>query len=130
RHLQRPDHHRAHSARLERRQVPPPHGLAPAARQPVDLWPGRSPRPLRGNQADRRHPSGSEAGVTMRELRSAILIFLVLTVLTGLVYPLVVTGIAQAVFPRQANGSLITEGGTVRGSSLIGQPFAGPRYFW
>jgi len=66
----------------------------------------------------------------MRELRSAILIFLVLTVLTGLVYPLVVTGIAQAVFPRQANGSLITEGGTVRGSSLIGQPFAGPRYFW
>jgi len=66
----------------------------------------------------------------MRELRSAILIFLVLTVLTGLVYPLVVTGIAQAVFPRQANGSLITEGGHVRGSSLIGQPFAGPRYFW
>jgi potassium-transporting ATPase KdpC subunit len=66
----------------------------------------------------------------MRELRSAILIFLVLTVLTGLVYPLVVTGIAHAVFPRQANGSLITEAGTVRGSSLIGQPFAGPRYFW
>jgi K+-transporting ATPase ATPase C chain len=67
----------------------------------------------------------------MRELRTAILIFLVLTVLTGLVYPLVVTGIAQAVFPHQANGSLITErSGRVRGSALIGQPFAGPRYFW
>ncbi len=66
----------------------------------------------------------------MRELRPAILIFLVLTVLTGLIYPLVVTGIAQAVFPRQANGSLIVKGGRVVGSALIGQPFAGPRYFW
>jgi K+-transporting ATPase ATPase C chain len=67
----------------------------------------------------------------MRELRSAVLIFLVLTVLTGLVYPLVVTGIAQAVFPKQANGSLVTDRhGTVRGSALIGQPFTGPRYFW
>ncbi|MBW8878202.1 MAG: potassium-transporting ATPase subunit KdpC [Acidobacteria bacterium] len=66
----------------------------------------------------------------MRELRPAILIFLVLTVLTGLIYPLVVTGIAQAVFPRQANGSLIVKGGLAVGSALIGQPFAGPRYFW
>ena len=66
----------------------------------------------------------------MRELRPAILIFLVLTVLTGLVYPLVVTGIAQAVFPRQANGSLILKGCLAVGSALIGQPFAGPRYFW
>ena len=66
----------------------------------------------------------------MRELRSAILIFLVLTVLTGLVYPLVVTGIAQAVFPHQAGGSLIVKNGQAVGSELIGQPFAGPRYFW
>ena len=56
----------------------------------------------------------------MRELKPAILIFLVLTVLTGLAYPLLVTGIAQVVFPRQANGD----------ASLIGQPFTGPRYFW
>lgn len=66
----------------------------------------------------------------MRELRTAILIFLVLTVLTGLAYPLLVTGIAQAVFPRQANGSLIVKDGKAVGSALIGQPFAGPRYFW
>jgi K+-transporting ATPase ATPase C chain len=66
----------------------------------------------------------------MRELRTAVLIFLVFTVLTGLIYPLAVTGIAQLVFPRQANGSLIVKDGRAVGSELIGQPFAGPRYFW
>jgi K+-transporting ATPase ATPase C chain len=66
----------------------------------------------------------------MRQLRSSILIFLVLTVITGLIYPLVVTGLAQAVFPRQANGSLIVQNGKAVGSELIGQPFSGPGYFW
>ncbi|MFL6203054.1 MAG: potassium-transporting ATPase subunit KdpC [Thermoanaerobaculia bacterium] len=56
----------------------------------------------------------------MRHLITALLIFVVLTVLTGLAYPLLVTGIAQVAFPRQANGS----------PELIGQSFAGPRYFW
>jgi potassium-transporting ATPase KdpC subunit len=66
----------------------------------------------------------------MKNLATAVLIFLVLTVITGLVYPLIVTGIAKAVFPHQANGSLIVQGGKAVSSELIGQPFSGPRYFW
>ena len=66
----------------------------------------------------------------MKNLVTAVLIFLALTVVTGLIYPLVVTGIAQLAFPHQANGSLIEYDGKVAGSELIGQPFSGPRYFW
>lgn len=68
--------------------------------------------------------------MTMRHLITAVLIFLVFTVLTGLGYPLLVTGIAQAAFPRQANGSLIERDGKPIGSELIGQSFAGPTWFW
>ncbi len=66
----------------------------------------------------------------LAHLRISLLMLLVFTALTGVLYPLAVTGIAQAVFPRQANGSLIRQHGQVIGSALIGQPFRSPRYFW
>ena len=62
--------------------------------------------------------------------RPAIVLFVILTVITGIVYPLVVTGIAQALFPRHANGSLIFKDGKPIGSALIAQSFTDPRYFW
>ncbi len=63
-------------------------------------------------------------------IRPALVLLIVLSVLTGLIYPAVMTGIAQLVFPRQANGSLIVRDGKVVGSALIGQPFDDPKYFW
>jgi K+-transporting ATPase ATPase C chain len=63
-------------------------------------------------------------------LRPAAMMLLLLTVLAGLIYPMVVTGIAQLVFPHQANGSVIVKGGKPVGSELIGQPFDDPQYFW
>ncbi len=65
-----------------------------------------------------------------RQLRTAIIFLVVFTVITGVVYPLLVTGIAQAFFHHQANGSLIVSDGKVVGSELIGQQFSDPAYFW
>jgi potassium-transporting ATPase KdpC subunit len=64
-----------------------------------------------------------------RRLWTAVSVTVVLMILTGLAYPMLVTGLAQLLFPQQANGSLIIENGRIVGSSLIGQRFAGPRYF-
>jgi K+-transporting ATPase ATPase C chain len=66
----------------------------------------------------------------MSTIRPALVLLSLFTVLTGVVYPAVVTAAAQLLFPAQANGSLIVQGGRVKGSQFIGQPFSGARYFW
>ncbi|WP_232464591.1 potassium-transporting ATPase subunit KdpC [Bordetella genomosp. 8] len=71
-------------------------------------------------------PTRAGAGV----LRPALVVFAILTVVTGLAYPYATTGISQLVFPHEANGSMIERNGQVVGSTLIGQQFSAPKYFW
>lgn len=66
----------------------------------------------------------------LKQMKIAIILLIFFTILTGLVYPLLVTGIAQLLFPWRANGSLIQQKGKVIGSYWIGQSFSDPRYFW
>ena len=64
------------------------------------------------------------------QLRAAVVAFIAFTIITGVIYPLAVTGVAQTIFPQPANGSLIIKDGKPVGSALIGQPFSDPKYFW
>lgn len=66
----------------------------------------------------------------LQSIRISVLLFVFLTLLLGVVYPTIVTGIVQGVFPHQAQGSLIEKDGKVVGSELIGQSFSDPKYFW
>jgi len=66
----------------------------------------------------------------LSHVRAAVVSLVVFTVVTGIAYPLVITGIAQLVFPHQATGGLIVKDGKPVGSTLIGQPFDDPKYFW
>jgi len=66
----------------------------------------------------------------LSQVRPALVLFALLSALTGLAYPALVTALAQRLFPFQANGSLIRDGDRVLGSALIGQPFSSPRFFW
>lgn len=67
----------------------------------------------------------------MKDLKSALLLFLAFTIICGGIYPAVVTGVAQVLFPKEANGSLVADdSGNRIGSTLIGQPFSDPKYFW
>jgi K+-transporting ATPase ATPase C chain len=67
----------------------------------------------------------------MKDIKPAILLFIIFTIICGGIYPAIVTGVAYALFPKQAAGSLITDkSGKELGSTLIGQPFADPKYFW
>jgi potassium-transporting ATPase KdpC subunit len=65
-----------------------------------------------------------------QKIKTALILLVCFTVLTGVIYPLAITGIAQIAFPSQANGSLIIANGQARGSALIGQSFDDPKYFW
>ena len=66
----------------------------------------------------------------LKEIRPAVVSFLLLTLLTGIAYPLVVTGVSQVAMPDKANGSMIMKDGKPIGSSLMGQSFSDPKYFW
>jgi len=66
----------------------------------------------------------------MKQIKPALILLAVFTLITGILYPFLVTGLAQGLFPAQANGSLITQNGQVVGSALIGQQFDQPQYFW
>ena len=126
----------ADSARHQGREVPAAGRRTTAAAQSAHLRAGRHHRAVSRNQADRHGPVGRAAGLkgdrvmSAHVLRPAVSLLVVMTVLLGIVYPLVITGIARLVFPLQAEGSLRSARAELIGSRLIGQSFSDPKYFW
>lgn len=86
----------------------------------------------RPNTAEKkpRYTQRPVLNVLKESLRPAVVLFLLLTIITGVIYPLIVTAIAQSAFPGEASGSVIRDGQTLVGSELLGQSFTSPRYFW
>ena len=128
-HLQRSRHRRPHPARAPRRPLPRRVGGERPAAQSADLRARRHHCSLCGHQDHRSHSLRCRDPVMRRQLPTAVAVFVFLSILTGLIYPLAVTGIAQVAFGGRADGSLIEKRGETVGSSLIGQSFDSPRYF-
>ena len=144
-HLQRADHRRADPAGAARRPLPAVLGGVDAPQEPVDLRRRRADHPVHRDQAHRpHHPvhprirrliDMNRLPSTVRQLLAALRGLLIFTVICGIIYPLVMFGIAQVAFHKQANGSLVSYHGRVVGSSLLCQEFIDakgnplPQYF-
>ena len=134
RHLQRRRHRVPHPPRTPRGQVQATACSPVASQQPADLRVGWAARAVRRDQDHR--PTAARTGPRLRGctmlkmLRQSLVALVVLGIVVGVIYPLAVTGISQAFFPHEAEGSMIVEDGIIVGSELIGQPFSDPAYFW